>query len=268
MDDLYKREDPLEDEGALGSCPSISARHSMVPKARFSKPKARPPSVSTTMARPFSFGSSRSKRASSKWSTLRQATDVARAFGCGGTSSAAIVAKLKRASEHDVSNGQGAGIVSAEASSSRMHTEKKIAAPWDNQELLSRRALRKDELQSRIVSLDEKIRARKAASRFKQTCEETVSPPQHTVDWDKRPSTVAMMVATPGQAGMHSEEMSPQRDSIACRAANLHKVLELPSDIELNAMDPVAALAQLQDIEEQLLRGIQGERQSVHDRIR
>ena len=49
---------------------------------------------------------------------------------------------------------------------------------------------------------------------------------------------------------------------------DLHKVLELPSDIELDAMDPVAALAHLQDIEEQLLRGIQGERQSVHDRIR
>ena len=162
----------------------------------------------------------------------------------------------------------GKGIASAEASSSWAHAQKKVTVPWENEQLLARRALRRDALQSRIVSLADKIRARKAESSIEQTFEKSLPPPQHTVDWCKRPSTVATMVAVPPRAGADPEEMPLQRERAAGHVSHLQRLLELPSDIELDAMDPVVALAKLQDIEEHLIRGIQGVRQSVHDRIR
>ena len=271
MDDLYQEEDPLQGEAFPSEQPSMSAHRSVVPKARFSDaPATRPASVhNQTIARPFSFGSSRSNRASSKWNRVRQATDAARAAGLSGKSSSAIVAKLGGES-CDVPNGQvaGKGIASAEASSSWAHAQKKVTVPWENEQLLARRALRRDALHSRIVSLDEKIRARKAESSIEQTFEKSLPPPQHTVDWCKRPSTVATMVAVPPRAGADPEEMPLQRERAAGHVSHLQRLLELPSDIELDAMDPVVALAKLQDIEEHLIRGIQGVRQSVHDRIR
>lgn len=250
MEDLYMS-GQLEDDAAMLASTSMKVRNPPTSQARFSLAHAERPhpsgskSPKTMLAR---SSSRRSNRAASMWKNVRHVTDAAHALGLSG-SSAALVGKLKNASD-EVPRGQG--IISKETSNSRVHTNNRCNIPWENEELLAKRGLRKDDILGRITSLDEKIRARKVESSSEQTHAERCSPPQHSVDWQKRPYTVA----TTGEA--------PQQQSH--EGTDLQQLV--PSDSELDRMDPVTAFGKLQDVEQQLLCEIQGTKSTVHDRIR
>lgn len=251
-------EEPLADADSLLTPRSFAVQPAQLSKAHLSLgPNGANGRQSTRLARAKSRGTKSVK-------SLKRVTGVGPdgqyQYAPAG-SSAAFVEELQRRTEEFPEPPQ-AGCLSAETSCSRVHLVdpkiKRHSFPWENQDLLAKRALRTDELHSRMNSLHDKILARKAAV----LNEAYYRPmPQKHMSMHRRPSTVAVM------DGAREVERS---DTMAWRASatEVDPMTRLPTDSELDAMDAVAALAKLQDLETQLLSELSNGRQSAKDRLR
>jgi hypothetical protein len=269
LEDLYGADDAMTTaSGDFGSTVAVSAARDSLQAAKRLLRNA-PTKRRALVSRAPSFMTARKPDRRATWSKLKTLTTASAGFNRVRASSAMLVAEAQKALAH-----QGAPPPAEEVSEGDVGVapaaRTAIRRPWEDAEKLALRGMRRDALQSRLLELDERLNRRKAGE-LPQANSETAlgacSPPRHSVSLSQRPATVATADA---QAELQAEARKQLLSDPKHRpmTAAFPMVIEVPSDGALEAMDPLAALGRLRQIEEGVLKEMGGHQQSIKDHIK